>query len=169
MRLNKEQKVALVKELTQKIKQAKSVVILGYQGTNVAQMTGLRQRLRDKGIELQVIKNRLLQRALASCGFELSQETLRVPLAVVISSQDEIEGAKQVVKASQEAETLRPLSGVFEGQVVDEKYIQELAALPGKEELLAKLVATIKGPMAGLQNALKYNLGGLINILKSKE
>jgi large subunit ribosomal protein L10 len=167
MKFNKEQKKQEVKRLSNQIRQAKAVIVLGYQGTKVDQMTSFRKSLSEREIDIKVVKNSLLIRALESQGYKISEE-LGVPLALVVSLKDEIEPAKLVVEAQKEIESLKPIFGIFEGRVVDGAYITALAKLPDREELLAKLVATIKSPISGLQNALRFNLGGLINLLKQK-
>lgn len=169
MRLNKEQKIQLVKDLSNQIKQAKSVLIIGYKGTKNSSLIDLRKKLKQNQIKMKVIKNTLLSRAFKRAGFKLDAENFGVPLSLVFSLEDEIMPAKIVSEAQKETETLAPLAGIFEGQIVDAQYIAELAKLPAREELQAKLVGVIKGPIARMQNALKYNLISLITVLKNKQ
>ncbi|TSC93212.1 MAG: large subunit ribosomal protein L10 [Candidatus Berkelbacteria bacterium Licking1014_7] len=168
MKLSKEQKKQFVKKLAKKVNQAKAVIILGFKGTGMSQMTILRQALREKDIEMFVVKNSLLERAFRDQGAYLPPEILKQPLAIVIGLTDEVEPARQIVEIGKEVETIKPLSGIFEGQIVDEQYIRELAQLPSKDEIRAKLVSAIKGPITSMHNVLRYNLAGLIEILKQK-
>ena len=168
MQLNKDQKIQLVKKLTQKAKDAKSILIMGFKGTKNADLQALRKKLKENKIEMSVVKNSLLRRVMENAGFELTEENSKVPLAIIFSLVDEIAPAKIVVDASKENQNVVPISGVFEGKAVDAQYIAELAKLPSRDELYAKLVATIKGPIARMHNALRYNLASLITVLSEK-
>lgn len=168
MRLNKNQKIQLVKELSQKTSEAKSVLIMGFKGTKNTDLQALRRKLKENQIEMRVVKNTLLRRVMENAGYKLSGENLDVPLSIIFGLEDEIAPAKIVSDASKEAETIVPISGIFEGRVVDAGYIAELAKLPSRDELYAKLAATIKGPIARMHNALRYNLISLITILSGK-
>ncbi len=168
MQLNKDQKIQLVKKLTQKAKDAKSILIMGFKGTKNADLQSLRKKLKENKIEMSVVKNSLLKRVMENAGYELTAENSQVPLSIIFGLEDEIASAKIVVDASKENKNIVPISGVFEGKLVDAQYIAELAKLPSRDQLYAKLVATIKGPIARMQNAVRYNLVSLITLLSEK-
>jgi len=168
MQLNKDQKIQLVKKLTQKAKDAKSILIMGFKGTKNADLQALGKKLRENKIEMSVVKNSLLRRVMENVGFELTKENTQVPLAIIFSLEDEIAPAKIVVDASRENQNVIPISGIFEGKVVDARYIAELAKLSSRDELYTKLVATIKGPITRMQNVLRYNLATLVTVLNNK-
>lgn len=155
MSANLENKQKLVEEIKDKISRAKSVVFVSFLGTNVASDTKLRKDIRDVKSEYKVYKNTLLLRALNEMGFEGVEGYLHGSTSVAIDYEDEVSIAKVVSNAKKDNEKLEIKFGIMNGKVVDEKYVSELANIPTREELYAKLAFLFKAPMQRLAIGLK--------------
>lgn len=165
--MTKAEKQALVQELVTQLRTLKAAVITEYRGTSVSAMEKLRGDLYSQGIHYRVAKNSLLKRALEEAGIEVSDASiLDQPIALAVSHEDEVGAAKAIAKISKEIETVVPVGGIVNGQFVNVSVIKRLAALPGREEMYAKIVGglaslptkmvrTIANPMQGLVTALQ--------------
>lgn len=165
MLLNRAQKEQLVAEMAEKIKNAKTVVLVNYQGLKVKETFLLKKKLFAQGIRFQITKNSLLKIVLKNADIEFDSTILDQPVAAIWGMEDEIVPAKETVAYTKEAEKLQIIGGIVNGKFVDSNIIKQLAALPGREELYAKLVRTLNAPMSRLVNALQGNLRSLVYIL----
>jgi large subunit ribosomal protein L10 len=162
--LKREEKARIIEELTEKLK-GNSVVLVDYQGINVAQSTQLRERSREAGIEFMVAKNTLAQLAADRAGAEGISELLVGPTAMAFS-EDPVAGAKLMAEFSNEVEPFELKGGLLEGgRVVDAAGVAALARLPGREQLIAQVVGGIQSPLAGLVNVLNGTIRNLAVVL----
>jgi large subunit ribosomal protein L10 len=162
--LKREEKARIIEELTEKLK-GNSVVLVDYQGINVAQSTRLRERSREAGIEFMVAKNTLAQLAADRAGAEGISELLVGPTAMAFS-EDPVAGAKLMAEFSNEVEPFELKGGLLEGgRVVDAAGVAALARLPGREQLIAQVVGGIQSPLAGLVNVLNGTIRNLAVVL----
>ncbi len=164
--LTKDQKKQLVKDLSENIKASKSAVFVDYRGLKVKNLTGLKKELRGSGVEFKVAKKTLIEKAFRDSGIDMNVKNLEGQVAVAFSG-DEITGAKIIEKFGRTNENLKILAGVLEKKLMSAAEMKALARLPGKEELLAKLVGTLNAPVSGLVNVLAGNLRGLAQVLKA--
>ena len=111
--MNREEKARVIEELTERLRGG-SVVVVDYQGMNVAQSTRLRARSRESGVEFVVAKNTLAQRAANEAGVEGLEEFLVGPTAIAFT-EDPVEGAKLMSEFSNEAETFEIKGGILDG------------------------------------------------------
>lgn len=171
--LTKEQKTLQVNDLTDKLQKAKAVVLATYRGLKLDEITELRRTLKKEGISIQVVKNTLLKKVFEADGKEIPQETLKKPLAVVFSTNDEITPAKLVATFCKEHEKLEIVGGVYEDKMVTSDVIMQLALLPSRDELLARVVGTLSAPISRFVGALRWNGYAVTSILnqylKSKQ
>lgn len=165
MKLTREQKEQLVKEINDGLKNAKTVVLVNYQGLKVKEIWDLKKRLRAEGIGFQITKNTLFKIALKKENIDIEENLLDQPVALVWGLQDEVTPAKLTVEFKKTAENLKIIGGIVNGMYADENAIKQLAALPSRDELYAKLVGTLNAPMSRLVNVLQGNLRGLVYIL----
>ncbi len=149
------EKKAQVEELTQKLKEAKSVVLTDYRGLTVEQDTALRKALREAGIDYRVIKNSIVRFAAKDSSLEGIVGLLEGPTAVAISTTDPVAPSKILVKFEKDFEKLEIKGGVVEGNIIDVNGVKELAATPSREELIGKLLGSIMSPLYGLAIGLK--------------
>lgn len=163
----KAQKKELVKNLAEKIKSSKAVVFSDFKGFSVKDMMALRKDLREKGIDMKVLKKTLLSIALKDAGIELDARKMEGQIAVVVSQDDEVEAAKIIAKVAKANENIKIVGGLLGKEVLSQEEVTALSKLPSKEELLAKLVGTLNAPISGFVNVMAGNLRGLVQVLKA--
>jgi len=152
---NLENKKQTVEEIKEKLGKAKSVVFVSFVGTNVENDTKLRATVRESQNDYKVYKNTLLLRALTELGVEGVEEYLHGSTSVAIDYKDEVGIAKVISEAAKENENLKIKFGIVDGKVVSDAYVKQLASIPSKEELYAKLAFLLKAPMQKLAVGLK--------------
>ena len=150
--------------LKEKLSRAKSFAIVNYDGTSASDQVKLRAALKDAGAEFVVAKNTLVGLALENKEFA---ESLNGMNALVLSYEDEVSGFKQVVNFHEEEEKLEIKQGGMGDKVLSIEEVFELSKLPSKNELIATLIARIKGPASGLVNVLQASQKNLVYVLKS--
>jgi len=166
--LTKQQKIELVKILTEKIKAAKSAVFVDYKGLDVQSSTELKKALRAEGVEYTVARKTLLDIAFKNAGVEgLNIKKMEGQIALSLSNTDEISGAKIIDTFSKKNENIKMIGGVLGKEIMDGAQVKALAKIPSKQELLAKLVGTLNAPASGFVNVLAGNLRGLVQVLKA--
>jgi large subunit ribosomal protein L10 len=162
--VNREEKARVIEELTERLRGG-SVVVVDYQGMNVAQSTRLRARSRESGVEFVVAKNTLAQRAANEAGVEGLEEFLVGPTAIAFA-EDPVEGAKLMSEFSDEIETFEIKGGLLDGgRVMSAEDVVALSRLPGREQLLAQLLGAIQSPLAGLVTVLSAPTRNLAIVL----
>lgn len=161
-------KIFTVQNLTQKLKDAKALVLSDYQGLSVSQMGDLRAQVKKAGGDLEVVKNRLLGRAAKEAEVQISDEALVGPTVACWVWEDEIGPLKALHEFALKTGLPKIKFGIFAGKITSLEQISELANLPTRQELKAKLVAVLQSPTFGLVNALNWNTKKLIYILKAK-
>jgi len=159
------EKEAVVKELTDKFSGAKSLVITDYLGLNVAEMTELRSKLRDAGVEFKVVKNTLATIAANDVEMEEMTEYFSGPTAIAFGEDDAVSPAKVLVEFAKDHEVLEVKAGLLNGEIISKEKVESLAEIPSREELLAKAFASMKAPLSGLVNVLQGNIRGLVQVL----
>jgi large subunit ribosomal protein L10 len=162
--VNREEKARVIEELTEKLRSG-SVVLVDYQGMNVAQSTRLRARSREAGVEFVVAKNTLAQRAASAAGVGDISEFLVGPTALAFS-EDPVAGAKLMTEFSNEVESFEVKGGLLDsGRVMGAQEVVALSRLPGREQLIAQVVGGIQSPLAGLVNVLNGTIRNLAVVL----
>lgn len=166
--ITKEQKKQIIKDLVDKLSQQKAVVFFDYSGLKVNQFQELRSQLKEQNIDCQVIKKTLIDLALKKAGLD-KIEAKRLPgqLALVFGYEDEVLPAKFLYNFSKENQDLKILAGLVGGEYLADEAVIELAKLPSKQELLARLIGNLAAPVSGFVNVLQGNLRRLIFILKT--
>jgi large subunit ribosomal protein L10 len=165
--MKKSQKMFTVDNLTEKFKQAKSLIFADYSGLKVDQINKLRQEIKKVGGEFEVAKNTLLQRATEMGNARLKIEKLEGPTAVLWIYNDDISPLKVLDKFIKKNELPKLKFGFWDKEIIDAEKITQLANLPGLEELRARLIGFLKSPLYGLTNALNCDIRKLVVILKT--
>ncbi|KKU13551.1 MAG: 50S ribosomal protein L10 [Parcubacteria group bacterium GW2011_GWC2_45_7] len=165
-RAQKEQTVA---ELTDKLEKMKGAVVVDFQGLKVKDAQKIRVRSWQEVVDYEVVKKSLLKLALqnSALGGAVDTKMLQGNIGIFIAYKDEIEAAKFAAQSAKDFDAVKILGGFSEGRFVDASAIKALASLPGRTELLAKLVGSIKSPISGFVNVLAGNLRGLVQVLKA--
>jgi len=145
--LNLEEKQAVVAEVAKAIAGAQAIVMAENRGMVVADMTQLRAKARASGVYFRVVKNTLVRRAVADTPFAPLAEKMVGPLAYGIGT-DPVAVAKVLNDFAKGHEKFVITGGAMPGQVMSAKDIAALAALPSREELIARLLGTMQAPIA---------------------
>jgi large subunit ribosomal protein L10 len=145
--LNLQQKEAVVAEVAKQVAGAQAIVLAENRGMAVADMTKLRAKARESGIYFRVVKNTLVRRAVSGTPFEKLSDRMVGPLAYGIG-QDPVAVAKVLNDFAKGNEKFVITAGAMAGQVMTAKDVAALAALPSREELIAKLLGTMQAPIA---------------------
>ena len=149
------QKEKAVKELAEKIKSAKTVVLTDYRGITVEDVTKLRADLRAANAEYIVIKNNITRRALKEAGVEgIEESVLEGPTALIIGKEDYLPTLKALYAYVKDHDFYKIKSGIVEGNVSSAEEIITLAKLPSREELLAKFAGALLGNITKLAIAV---------------
>ena len=147
MSLNLEQKQAVVAEVSAELSKAQAVILAEYRSITVQDMTNLRKKARSSGVYLRVLKNTLARRAVAETPFKGLSEKMVGPLAYGISS-DPVAVAKVLQEFAKENEKFVIKGGAMPNVVMSPREVADLAKLPSRLELLAKLLGTMQAPIA---------------------
>ena len=168
-----EQKVAQVEIIREKMADATAAILFDFRGLSVSQMTVLRSKTREAGVELTVMKNNLLDRAIDGTSFDSLREHLKGPISLAIAKGDPVAPAKVLNDFLKDAEGGKINGGVVEGDFLDESQIKALADLPSREALLGQLVGVMDAQVASLPRVLNAVLTRLVfavqAIAKKKE
>ena len=148
------QKKAEVKELAEKMKNAKLILLTEYRGINVTDDTQLRRDLRNVNATCNVIKNNITRRALQECGIEGLEESLIGPTAVIMSDEDYLEASKTIYNFAKNNEFYKIKGGVIDGKVMTAEEIITLAKLPSRETLLSMLAGALLANISKVAVAL---------------
>ena len=149
------QKAQQVEDIAEKVKKAKSVVLVDYRGLTVAQDTEMRVSLRQAGVDYKVLKNRLVLRAFNGCGFDGCEKVLEGPTAVAFGYEDPVAPAKIVAETVTKTNNKIAIKGgIIEGKQASVDEINALAKIPAKPVLVAQLLGMLTNPMRSLAVAL---------------
>ena len=147
MSLNIEGKKEVVAEISARLAKAQAVVLAEYRGLPVEDITVLRSQARASGVYLRVLKNTLARRAVQGTPFEKLSDQMVGPLAYGIS-EDPVAAAKVLHAYAKGNEKLVIKGGAMPNYVMTAKEVGNLATMPSREELLAKLMGTMQAPVA---------------------
>jgi len=173
MALTKAQKEQMVTDMTDAMKNAKSVVFADYQGLSVEDMKDLRAKLREKGVRFKVAKKTLMRLAAKNAGFDnIGNDVMEGPVGVAFSMEDEIDGAKLLHEFGKKNKNLKLRGAIFEGRILSIEETKEIAILPGRDELIAKFIYLVKSPISGFHGVLNNTISGFVralNAIKEKQ
>lgn len=165
MAITRERKEAQVKELTDHFGKLKAAVLADYHGLSVREMQELRSQLAEQGIDFAVAKNTLFARAAKQAGIKVQE--LKGPTAIAFGYEDPVTTSKIVFQFTKDHEALEIIGGIVDGAVVDTAMIEKFAMLPGRDELLVRLVGSISGPTRNLASALGATTRNLVYALQA--
>lgn len=171
MALSRDKKTQLVDEVSSLLDSSKMTVMAKYQGTSVKAMQDLRRSAKENGTKVKVVKNRLFRKALETNdtlkGIDASELTGQ--LLYAFNAEDEVAPAqslKAFAKANPQIEFVGAISA--EGKFLSSEEVKALADLPGKNELVAQVIATLSSPVNDVMNGLSGNLYALLDGIEAK-
>lgn len=152
------EKVAEVERLERILRESEAVYLTDFRGLDVAKISELRARFRAQETTFTIVKNNLLKRAAVSAGHTGWLEGLEGPVALAVTDHDPIAPAKVIGKFrddfKREGTYLEFKAGLVQGVVIDDEGFKRLITLPGREELIGKLLYLLTFPMRGLLTVL---------------
>jgi large subunit ribosomal protein L10 len=167
--MRKEEKKEAVTELARRLSGCNVAVTTDYRGLSVAEMTELRRRLRQEGIEYRVIKNTLARFAAEQAGKEGLTTIIEGPTAIAFGYGDVAAPAKALVDYIRSSKSeLKIRGGLLDRRVLSAAEVATLATLPPKDELIAKLLAGMQANILALVNVLNANITSFLNLLNAR-
>jgi large subunit ribosomal protein L10 len=136
----------MIEEVSALVAKAESIIVAEYRGLDVDSVTRLRKEARSQGVQLRVLKNTLARRAVNDTPFSGLADKMVGPLVYGFSS-DPVSAAKVLSNFAKSNDKLVVKAGAMPNVVMDEAGVKALATLPSREELLAKLMATMQAPI----------------------
>lgn len=168
MAKTKLQKDEFIKQFTDSLAKAKSLVFVHFDGLKVKEIEELRKIFRKENVHYVVAKKTLLKKAFETAGVKnFDPATLEKEIGVAFGMTDEVAPARIIQKFSKDHEALKAFGGVLENSYVGKEKVIELASLPSREELLAKVVGSMNAPVSGFVNVLAGNLRNLVYVLSA--
>lgn len=161
MNNNRTLKEAKVAEIKEKLQKSQAVILADYQGLTVEDDTQLRKNLREAGVEYKVYKNTLVILAAKELGLDGIEEYLEGPVSIAFGYEDATSAARILNDFAKTHKKLELKAGIVEGKVFDKEKVEQLASIPSKEVLIAKLLGSIKAPLS--------NLAYLLNAIKEQK
>ena len=150
-----ELKAPIIEEIKNQFDGAQGAVLADYRGLTVAEDTDLRKQLREANVVYKVYKNTYIKRAIAGSSFEELNPYLEGPTAVAISKTDATAPARIISKFAKTAPKLEIKCGIVEGTFYDNNSIKAIAEIPGREELLSRLLGSLKSPITNMARVIK--------------
>jgi large subunit ribosomal protein L10 len=171
IRPEKQAQVAKIKEY---LAMAKGVVLADYRGITVAQDTDLRRKAREAGVHYRVVKNTLTRIAAKEAGIVGLGQYLEGLTVMAWSETDAVAPAKLVSDfiKDNKLKSYEIKAGIIDGRTIDANGVKQLAGLPPREVLVAKLLGSMQAPIVGLVNVLQGNVRNLVytlNAIKEKK
>ncbi len=163
--MNRDNKAAAISELNEGIGKATNVFLIDFKGITVPQVTELRRQLRENKSEYLVVKNTLALIAVKDSPLTKLKEHFVGPTAVAFNATDAVILAKTLTRFAKDVPAVRFKGALLNGLVVPATQIQAIANLPTREELIAKLLYVMQGPIRGLATVLQANIRNIAVVL----
>ena len=167
--MDKNKKIELVENLSEKFKNSTALYFTKYTGMNVPQATELREKFKDNNVDYLVSKNTLTKLAITKSGLDnnIFDNFLLGQIAIAYAKNDPTAPAKVIKEFSKSNDCIEVIGLYFDGEVYNPDKFKELADLPSKEELLTKLVCGLNSPMLKTAYCLKSSMTNFVNVLNN--
>lgn len=162
MSLNRNEKAAVVADVSAQAAKSQTLALAEYRGLTVAHLDVLRRQAREQGVYLHVLKNTLARRAVTGTPFEVVAEAMSGPL-IYGFSEDAVAAARVINDFAKTNDKLIIKGGAYAGKALDENGVKALASIPSREVLIAQVAGLLKSPiqrMAGVLAAVAAKQGG---------
>jgi large subunit ribosomal protein L10 len=151
--LNRNEKEAVVADVTAQVGKSQTLALAEYRGLTVEHLNALRKQAREKGVYLHVLKNTLARRAVAGTPFEVAAKSMSGPL-IYGFSQDAVAAAKVIADFAKGNDKLVIRAGAHAGKALDANGVKALASVPSKEVLLSQLLGLMQSPVSRFARAV---------------
>ena len=164
MNKNMENKVEKVSQIVERLNNSKSMVMVDFKGISVEEITALRVKFREAGVDYVVLKNSLMERALNDTGIEGLHDFLVGPSAFAFGMKDEVAPAKIISEFIEQSKSdkMTIKAGIVENKVIDKNAVIALSKLPPKEVLIAKMMGSLNAPVPNFVGVLSAPLRSLV-------
>jgi large subunit ribosomal protein L10 len=167
MKMKREQKDVLVSGLQQRLVQSSTIYLTDFTGLSVKDMTDLRRRFRQAGVDFLVAKNTLALRALHAASIDSLDDVLAGPTGFVFAGSEPVGAAKVLADFRKDTEHKPAIkAGLVDGKRVTPEEVHQLAKLPTREELLSHAAGAFQGPLQGFVGALSGLLHQFVGALE---
>ena len=165
-----ERKIALVEELKDLISAAEIAIATSYQGIGVAEQTELRSAMREAGVRFRVVKNTLLLRAADDAGLEQFKQLVDGPTALVVGTEEPVTAARVIHDyiRTHPGTPVAIRNAIVSGELVDAVYVQDLATVPPRDELLARIAGGLVGQITRLLGLLQGATRELASLIEAR-
>lgn len=161
----KDIKKAQVDQLAEKITKAKTIIFSDYHGLSAETLNHLRAKIKKAGGQLIITKNSLLKIALSRNQLPVTSSQLEGPTATLFSFEDEIAPLKEVATVVKSTGFPKYKFGFFQKTLLSDSEIENLAQIPSRETLEAKVVGSLASPLYGIVTVLSANIRNLVSVL----
>lgn len=167
--MNRAQKEQLVEKMRDDFGQAKSIILATHVGIDVNTVNELRSELRANGVHYHVVKNTLAKIAVSDTDLDVMTDSFRGPTAVAYSFEDAVAPAKVLADFADDHDKLVLKGGYLDGKMIDEAGVEQLAKMPTKDELRAKLLRVFNAAPTKFVQLLTAAPKKFINVLNARK
>lgn len=165
VKVKRQDKAQIIEQLKEVAERASIAIVTDFKGLGVEDFTNLRAKLREVGVDCQVVKNTLARLAFEGTDHGILADKFKENCAIVTGYEDPVAAAKVVAEFAKESKTFELRFASLEGKYLDEDGVKALSLLPSKEELLGKALGTMNAVPTNFVRVLANVPRGLLNVL----